>query len=896
MYKFGQFEGFFEILINITNQLSSGIAGVAAESGLEPDITLEPNGTHTLRWQDPGPLGPGESREIGLVALLEGPLPETLISRASVRAISADGRNLSDEATLELNGAANISIEKEADPAFAQASDPVTFRINVSNTGQLNLTSVQVDDTLPQGMSYLSDDSNGTASGLLVSWNLGFMEPGESRLIGLAARVDEDASGVQINTARVSAATENGTPVSALDIAEVDILSLNVSKEADRKTVKRGENITYTITICNDGSLPLEDVVAWDAIDKQLILLYSSMDTAEDGKWHLGTLAPGQCATITLIVQVPESNFRFDMTSSVSGAGFVNVADDYSTTLPQFVIKNTVYASSSSIKRQSEDTAMVTVLGEAGTELTRREHGSGAYQSEEELRIITENKSIQANRSMTAMHQPVTLSLYGSRTLNSSSLWTDRTQAKNRVTGLSMTGSVSHAKNISLDSRIKLDENESVVDLYSEFEGQGRFGTRKKSEDGKKTYLDSQDDYAGSFKVYQKIDEYGSGLSSRRSASGTGFVAGDRRVGSSQRSHEAGTGNYSTEEAIDTYTNFIHKDINLSRSPVDLSRTLPRWPNQSLKWTEGIYSRDPGKTYLGEEYSSLTQMDKETLVAGLNYIQSQANFNGKASYRQAIEGSTDLEQEYLGRYSIRYKTSLQGTAKFDRPHINVIKEGQIIKPENQSRTYARYEIIIENDGNEMFSPIYVNDLFPPGAVYVNSSLRPSLADSGANWSLTHLPVGGRSEITLWLEIGENLSNRLVNRVQATGSHAAGWASASNISVLECGWLPCAPTQGDQIVVKKRAFVNESASDLVWYLLRIENHGNCTPSLTVTDSLPRGMKLIEATPDVTSYDRESNTLFWNIISLKPNDAGIQAIVMGPFHGYSIKSVGICLIFA
>ncbi len=857
--------------INITNQLSSGIAGVSVESGPEPDIRLEPNGTHILRWQDPEPLGPGESREIGLLALLEDPLPETLISQASVRAISADGRNLSNEASLKLNAGANISIEKEADPAFAQASDPVTFRINVSNTGQMNLTSVRVNDTLPQGMSYVSDDSNGSRSGGLVTWDLGFMEPGGSMPIILTARVNEDASGLQTNMAEVTATTENGSQIFASDIAEVDIFSLNVSKEADRKTVKRGENITYTITICNDGSLPLEDVVAWDVIDKQLILLYSSMDTGEDGKWHLGTLSPGQCAVITLIVQVPDRNFRFDMTSSVSGEGFVNVADDYSTTLPQFVIKNTVYALSSSIKWQSEDTAMVTVLGEAGTELSNREHGSGTYESEEALRIITENKSIQANRSMAAMHQPVTLSLYGSRTLNSSSLWTEKIQARNRVTGLSMTGSVSHAKNISLDSRIKLDENESVVDLYSEFEGRGQFGAREKSQDGKKTFLDSQDDYAGSFKVYQKIDEYGSGLSSRRSASGTGFVAGDRRVGSSQRSHEAGTGNYSAEEAIETYTNFIHKDINLSSSPVDLSQAVPRWPNQSLKWTEGVYTRDPGKTYLGEEYSSLTEMDKETLVAGLNYIQSQANFTGKASYHQAIEGQTDLEQEYLGRYSIRYKTSLQGTARFDRPHINVIKEGQIVKPENQSRIYARYKITIENDGNEMLSPIYVNDLFPPGAVYVNSSLRPSLTQSSANWSLTHLPVGERSEIILWLEIGENLSNRLVNRAQAAGNHAAGWASASNISVLECGWLPCAPSQSDQIVVKKRAFVNESASDLVWYLLRIENHGNCTPSLTVTDSLPRGMKLIEATPDVTSYDRESNTMVWNIVSLKPNYA-------------------------
>ena len=183
------------------------------ESGQEPDISLEPNGTHILSWHDPGPLGPGESREIGLLALLEDPLPETLISQASVRAISADGRNLSDEDILELNAAANISIEKEADPAFAQASDPVVFSINVSNTGQMNLTSVLVNDTLPQGMSYVSDDSKGSLSGSLVSWDLGSMEPGESRFISLAARVNEDASGLQTNTAEVTATTENGSSI-----------------------------------------------------------------------------------------------------------------------------------------------------------------------------------------------------------------------------------------------------------------------------------------------------------------------------------------------------------------------------------------------------------------------------------------------------------------------------------------------------------------------------------------------------------------------------------------------------------------------------------------------------------------------------------------------------------
>jgi hypothetical protein len=57
-----------------------------------------------------------------------------------------------------------------------------------------------------------------------------------------------------------------------------------------------------------------------------------------------------------------------------------------------------------------------------------------------------------------------------------------------------------------------------------------------------------------------------------------------------------------------------------------------------LNWSEGIYSRNPGSTYLAEEYRNLVDMEKQTLVKGLNFIQTEANFTGSASYRQAIEG------------------------------------------------------------------------------------------------------------------------------------------------------------------------------------------------------------------------------------------------------------------
>ena len=60
---------------------------------------------------------------------------------------------------------------------------------------------------------------------------------------------------------------------------------------------------------------------------------------------------------------------------------------------------------------------------------------------------------------------------------------------------------------------------------------------------------------------------------------------------------------------------------------------------------------------------------------------------------------------------------------------------------------VRYTITLENDGNRALGPIYVKDFFPEGAMFIDSSLRPSeLTHARAEWTLTHLSIGDRSSI------------------------------------------------------------------------------------------------------------------------------------------------------
>ena len=158
--------------------------------------------------------------------------------------------------------------------------------------------------------------------------------------------------------------------------------------------------------------------------------------------------------------------------------------------------------------------------------------------------------------------------------------------------------------------------------------------------------FEAREDYVGSFKVLERIDEYGSSVTSDKAASGRGLVVVDKRIGSVQRTYESGTGTYDSEELIRTSTNYIAKDISLAHSPMSQRLTDSTSIDGSMKWKEGMYSRNPGTSFIGEEYTSITELDKETVARGLNEMDTDAEFSGQARFQE------------IGRASCRERVSL----------------------------------------------------------------------------------------------------------------------------------------------------------------------------------------------------------------------------------------------
>jgi len=662
---------------------------------------------------------------------------------------------------------------------------------------------------------------------------------------------------------------------------------LKIEKNASSSIFAPGDLVNYTIIYTNTGDVDLTEVVITERYPAGVEFISASPDPdpGTNNRWTVGDLpALERPRKIAVTLRVSElQDLEFAGEGQIVGEGFVNVRGSLSTSRGPLELKNVVTITSAETGPASA--AASVKVGEPGTELETREHGSGAYDSEEMVRMRTENKSISMEKDVSATYAPTTLGLYRNRTVVYTSKWTEEARAKNRITGASTSESYRRATSIDRESRLFLDENESVMEIEAEFDGMGHFGFLKKSDpedsaQGVPTF-ESREDYIGSFKVLERTDEYGTAVSSEKAVSGAGQVVVDKRVGDVQRSYESGSGSYDSEELIETNTNYIAKDISVVHGPMNQSLTYDVSIASSMKWKEGMYSKTAGTSLIGEEYTGVTQLDKETVALGLNEMDTEANFSGRASYRAVLRDEVDFDEQYEGDYSLQRRILFTGVPKYDRPHLNVTKtlDGVVEETEfdakeetlagesrNKVIKVATYTITIENDGNKALGPIYVKDIFPPKAVYINASVRPSeLTDSYANWTLTHLAIGDVSTIVLNLDVTKHVPAELVNRVEVCGGYDGDeQVCASNFSALEVEWLTCCPNE--TISVRKTGQGASSAKNRVLYRIEVENRANVTRAAKVTDSLPEGMVLLDARVPFASYENE--TVVWNLANIGP----------------------------
>ena len=194
--------------------------------------------------------------------------------------------------------------DKTVNVANPNFGDNVTYTVTVSNDGIGDANNVVIVDRLGEGLTFVSASDNGVWDPVkrTVTWIVDLAK-GESRTFYVNATVD--AYGNVSNSLVVGNKTAS---------VNVTVPEINPNKTANIENPNFGDNVTYTVTVTNDGIGDANNVVVKDTLGKGLKFISATGNYTFDEATN----------TITWIVDLAKGESKtFKVNATVSGYGNV---------------------------------------------------------------------------------------------------------------------------------------------------------------------------------------------------------------------------------------------------------------------------------------------------------------------------------------------------------------------------------------------------------------------------------------------------------------------------------------------------------------------------------------------------------------------------------------------
>ena len=226
-----------------------------------------------------------------------------------------DFTNNEDNATIDVGHETDLEVIKTVSNSTPKYGDEIIWNITVINHGPDDAIETVVTDKLPNGLVWISDDSNGKYNPITGIWNIGTLPYGNN--VTLLIKTLVNASGVNItNVAVVTTDTHdtnesNNKDNDTIKVPEDPKADLQIVKIVSNKNPHKGDVITWTITVTNNGPDAAYNVTVTDKLPSGLI--YQNDDSKgkynpTTGIWEIGTLLNKEPRTLVITTVVNITN------------------------------------------------------------------------------------------------------------------------------------------------------------------------------------------------------------------------------------------------------------------------------------------------------------------------------------------------------------------------------------------------------------------------------------------------------------------------------------------------------------------------------------------------------------------------------------------------------------
>ena len=264
--------------VAVRDVLGEGLELISADGGVYNPIT------RTITWTVN--LNSGETKSFKVVAKVigYGNVTNSLVVGNKTSAVDVD--------------VPEIIPSKDADNKYPNFGDSIDYTITVNNIGKTDAKHVVVVDRLDKGLKYVSSSHNGVydEAAHTVTWVVD-IAAGSSLDLTVTAVADE--YGVLTNIVSV------GDKSASVDVNVPEIIP---NKTADIENPNFGDNVTYTVTVTNDGNADAKAVVVRDVLGKDLKFVsatgtYTFDEATNTITWTVDVDA-GKTETFTVVATV----------------------------------------------------------------------------------------------------------------------------------------------------------------------------------------------------------------------------------------------------------------------------------------------------------------------------------------------------------------------------------------------------------------------------------------------------------------------------------------------------------------------------------------------------------------------------------------------------------------
>jgi uncharacterized repeat protein (TIGR01451 family)/gliding motility-associated-like protein len=308
------------------------VPGGAGYSFVSETVTAGSIDVSTGIWTI-GPLANGASATLTAVATVNANVPPTAYANTvTITGNEPDpvsGNNSATTTPVPIPQS-DVRLTKTVDNATPITGTNVTFTVTATDDGPSDVFGVQVTDLLPAGYTYVSSTVSGatTYDNTTGLWDIGNIPFSTSATLTITATVKPNQVGNYDNTATVTHSNQ-ADPNTGNNTAHVattpNAADLVVTKTVDNPTPTIGSNVTFTVTLTNNGPVDATGVVVTDVPGLSGTgYTYVSVTPGTfnlSGVWTVGNLASGATLTSTIVAtikpNVPQA--AYENTVSVTG-------------------------------------------------------------------------------------------------------------------------------------------------------------------------------------------------------------------------------------------------------------------------------------------------------------------------------------------------------------------------------------------------------------------------------------------------------------------------------------------------------------------------------------------------------------------------------------------------